>query len=94
MMKNKSALKLANCIKDCKKKKIVEDYEIEEIVHTIPKLSDEETNNIEGKITLEEATRALKSMKNNKSPDTDDFTSEFFWNVLETTWIFCCKITQ
>ena len=66
MMKNKSALKLANCIKDCKKKKIVEDYEIEEIVHTIPTLSDEEANNIEGKITLEEAMRALKIMKNNK----------------------------
>ena len=59
-------------------KKIVEDCEIEEIVHTIPTLSDEEANNIEGKITLEEATRALKNMKNNKSPGTVGFTSEFF----------------
>ena len=31
-MKNKSALKFANCIKNCKEKKIVEDCEIEEIV--------------------------------------------------------------
>ena len=77
MMKKKSVLKLANFIK-LYEKKIVEDCEIEEIVHTIPTLSDEEANNIEGKITLEEATRALKNMKNNKSPGTVGFTSEFF----------------
>ena len=27
---------------------------------------------------LEEATRALKNIKNNKSPDTDGFTSKVF----------------
>ena len=60
-------------------KKIVEDCETEEIVHTIPTQSDEEANNIEGKITLEEATRALKNMKNNKGPGrSDGCTSEFF----------------
>ena len=76
-MKKKSVLKLANFIK-LYEKKIVEDCEIEEIVHTIPTLSDEEANNIEGKLTLEEATRALKNMKNNNSPGTDGFTSVFF----------------
>ena len=59
-------------------KTIVEVCETEETVHTIPTLSDEEANNIEGKLTLEEATRALKNMKNNNSPGTDGFTSEFF----------------
>ena len=57
---------------------VVEDCGIEETVHTIPTLSDEKANNIEGKITLEEATRAHKNTKNNKSPGTDGFTSEFF----------------
>ena len=50
-----------------------EDCKIEEIVHTSPTLSDEEANNFEG------TTRALKSMKNNKTPGTDGFTSEFFY---------------
>ena len=64
MVKKKSALKLANFIKNCTKKRL-EDCEIEEIVHKIPTLSDEEVN--KGKITLEEAMKALKNMKNNKS---------------------------
>ena len=60
---------------DLKIKKI-EDCKIEEIVHTSPTLSDEEANNFEG------TTRALKSMKNNKTPGTDGFTSEFFFYIL------------
>ena len=44
----------------------------------ISSLSDVEINNIEGKITLKEVTRALKNMKNNRSPSTDSFTSDFF----------------
>ena len=58
-------------------KKIVKDCEIEEIVHIIPTLSDEEVNDIKGKITLEEVQSFFG-----------------FLNVLETTWTFCCKITQ
>jgi hypothetical protein len=60
------------------KKRIVEDCEITDIVQNIPTLSNEEAGSIEGKITMEEATTALKNMKNNKSPGTDGFTSEFF----------------
>ena len=44
----------------------------------ISSLSDVEINNIEGKITLKEVTRALKNMRNNRSPSTDSFTSDFF----------------
>ena len=53
----------------------------EETVNKIQTLSDEEVNNTEGKITLEEATRALKNMKKKKeekSSGIDSFTSEFF----------------
>lgn len=70
-MKNKSALKLAYFLQNLWWKEDRDDSEI-------PSLSDEETNNTEGKITLKEVTRALKNMKNNKSLSTDDFTSDFF----------------
>ena len=44
----------------------------------IPKLSDEQKNKLEGKITYNEALQALKNMSNNKSPGSDGFTVEFF----------------
>ena len=56
-------------------KRIVENCEIADIVQNIPTLSNEEAKNIEGKITMEEATEALKTMKNKKSSGTDGFTS-------------------
>ena len=43
-----------------------------------PKLSDEEAQTMEGKITYEEAGTVLKNMKNNKSPGSDGYTVEFF----------------
>ena len=48
-------------------------------------MSPEEQNELEGEITLEEAGKALKNMKNGKSPGTDGFTPEifkFFWRQL------------
>ena len=51
-------------------KRKVEDCEIAKMVQEIPKLSDNEVKNIKGKIASEEATRALKNMKNNNSPGT------------------------
>ena len=54
---------MGKCYQKLYEKKIVEDCEIEEIVNKIQTLSDEEVNNTEGKITLKEATRALKNMK-------------------------------
>ena len=38
----------------------------------------QEKTSLEGEITLDEASVALKSMKNNKSPGSDGFTVEFF----------------
>ena len=42
-------------------------------------------NELEGKLTYEEAGNTLKHMSNNKSPGSDGFSSEFFkifWNKL------------
>ena len=64
--------------------KTVEDCKIKETVRKIPTLSDEKVNNIEEKITLEEATRALKNMKYNKNPGTE----LLFLKVFETFFFF------
>ena len=53
----------------------------------LPKLTDNESNQLEGQITLSELSIALQNMKNNKSPGTDGFSSEFFkvfWKKLGT----------
>ena len=44
----------------------------------VPKLTNLESENLEGLISFDEASLALKSMKNNKSPGSDGFSSEFF----------------
>lgn len=60
-------------------KKTVEEVDINDLVHNKLKyLSKIESDSLEGLITLEEAGRALKNMKNFKSPGTDGFTVEFF----------------
>ena len=43
-----------------------------------PRLSDEESNSIEGKITEAEALGSLKKMENNKSPGSDGLPTEFY----------------
>lgn len=56
-------------------------------INNLPKLSDNESNQLEGYITLSELTKALSNMKNNKSPGTDGFSSEFFkvfWKKIGT----------
>ena len=65
--------------------KEVEEPELSQIINkdTIETLNAEENKSLEGEITLEEATFALRNFKNNKSPGTDGFTTEFlkfFWN--------------
>ena len=44
----------------------------------VPILSNNESENLEGPLTYEEASKTLKNMKNNKSPGSDGFTPEFF----------------
>ena len=58
--------------------KELERADISEMVSELPSLSVEEIESLEGHITLEEASYALKQMKNNKSPGSDGFTVEFF----------------
>lgn len=62
-----------------------EDAKIETYIRSLPKLSVKESKDLEGPITLEEATVALKHMQNEKSPGTDGMTVsffKFFWKKL------------
>ena len=43
-----------------------------------PTLSQEESDSLEGPVTLQEALSSIKQMKNDKSPGSDGFTAEFF----------------
>ena len=44
----------------------------------IPTMSQEESDNLEGSISIQETLSALKQMKNDKSPESDGYTNEFF----------------
>ena len=66
-------------------KRPVEDIPIDSYVQNLPTLDDRDSNSLEGLITFEEATEALKSMGHNKSPGTDGISVEFlkfFWNKI------------
>ena len=52
-----------------------------------PTLSQEESDSLEGPITLQEALLSIKQMKNDKSPGSDGFTAEFFLNSFSQTWV-------
>ena len=56
------------------------------------KLSDEEAQTLEGKITYAELLHALKQMKNEKSPGLDGYTAEFFNFFLDRFRHFCSTI--
>ena len=49
------------------------------MVTEIPHLNDEEAERIEGEITLNEASMALRNMKHSNSPGTDGFNADFFF---------------
>ena len=54
---------------------------------SIPKLTEEQCNSLEGKISKDEVLSTLKRMKNGTSPGSDGFTVEFFkffWNDIGT----------
>ena len=51
------------------------------------KLSNDESQSLEGLLTMEEISATLKNMKNDKSPGSDGFTTEFFkmfWKDLKS----------
>ena len=53
----------------------------------VPKLHEDEALKLEGILTLKEAGKTLKNMKNNKSPGTSGFSADFykvFWKQLGT----------
>ena len=55
--------------------------------YNTPKLNDDESEKLEGLLTLSELTTALKNMKNNRSPGVDGFSCEFFkvfWKQLSS----------
>ena len=65
--------------------KEIEDSNINDYITTLPKLTKSESDELEGLITMEEASVALKNMKNDKSPGTDGMTVnflKFFWRQL------------
>ena len=58
------------------------------------KLTNEESQTLEGEITYLEALNVLKNMKNDKSPGSDGFTAECSQNVLGRFRAFYSKIDQ
>ena len=59
-------------------------------VNDINSLSENESRNLEGKITKQECESAIKNMKNNKSPGSDGIPIEFyktFWADIHSTLI-------
>ena len=60
------------------------------MVENIPTLTLQEKLSLEGEITLDEASLALKNMKNNKSPGSDGFTVDFLKILLVTVGGICC----
>ena len=74
-------------------RRAVEDCEISQMVTEIPHLNDAEAERIEGEITLNEASMALRNMKHSKSPGTDVFNAEFFnFLLFYFNFIFLSKI--
>ena len=69
----------------------LEECNIEDLITRIPTLSSEESNSLEGKITLDEAGIALKNMKNGKNPGTYGFGAEFCKCFLKKVRIICCS---
>ena len=59
-----------------------------------PKLDNNDALSLEGPISLNEASKVLDNMKNNKSPGSDGFTVEFFKFFLEIYRFFSSKFTK
>ena len=60
----------------------------------VRKLSNEESQTMEGELTIKECYEILKSMKKNKSPGQDGFTTEFymhFWEHLKKPMVNALK---
>ena len=63
-----------------KQEEQINDVNFEEIVpeqESIPKLTEEQCNSLEGKISKDEVLSTLKRMKNGTSPGSNEFTVDF-----------------
>ena len=73
-----------------KQEEQINDVNFEEIIpeqESIPKLTEEQCNSLEGKVSKYEVLSTLKRMKNGTSPGSDGFTGFFlwfFWNDIGT----------
>ena len=58
---------------------------------SLPRLSDEERDNMEGVLTYEECKKVLETFQNDKSPGEDGFTVEFYKFFFRSswTWSYC-----
>ena len=60
------------------KKQLEECENLNDMAEDIPTLTQQDSSMLEGDISLEEASAALRSMTHNKNPGLDGFTAEFF----------------
>ena len=60
------------------KERDIINVDLNTIIPEAPKLSDEERESLEGKITYKEASNALNRMQNDKSPGSSGYTNAFF----------------
>ena len=62
---------------------------LSKLKNTFPKLSQTESNRIEGLLTEKKVLSLFKKMKNDKTNGPDGFTCEFFKVVFERYWLVC-----
>ena len=62
------------------KESVLNDIDLNDHIQdmTVPKLNEDEALKLEGLLTLNEAGKTLKNMKNNKSPGTSGFSADFY----------------
>ena len=80
-----------------KQEEQINDVNFEEIIpeqESIPKLTEEQCNSLEGKTSKDEVLSTLKRMKNGTSPGSDGFTVQFFLVFLERYWHSICACNK
>ena len=88
---NSEVLKFYTQLYQSKEQQLI-DVDINTILNPdSPKLSDVQSNSLEGPITITEAGKVLFNMKHNKSPGSTGFTSEFFKCFWKDLGIFLIK---